>query len=85
MRRVILLFLAAAVAGCSVFKEDPYPLNQGPSQAWVTAPAEIGEPVPNVVIFMNARPGDSIELLSAEPIGLADGATVTFYFSPPIQ
>ncbi len=80
-----LLVVAAAVAGCSVLQEDPYPLHEGPSQAWVTAPAKVGEAVQNTVVFMDARPGDSIELLSIEPIGLADGATVKFYFSPPIQ
>ena len=85
MRRLALLLMAAAVVGCSVVQEDPYPLHAGPSQAWVTAPAKVGEAVQNVVVFMDARPGDSVELLSVEPIGLADGATVKFYFSPPIQ
>ena len=85
MKRMALLVLAAAVAGCSAFQQDPYPLHQGPSLAWATAPARIGEAVQNTVVFMDARPGDSIELLSAEPIGLTDGATVKFYFSPPIQ
>jgi hypothetical protein len=85
MNRVALMILAAAIAGCSVVQGDPYPLPKGPSLAWVTAPAGIGEPVQNAVLFLDARPGDSIELLSAEPIGLASGAAVKFYFSPPIQ
>lgn len=85
MQRLALAVLAAAVAGCSVVPGDPYPLPNGPSQAWVTAPATIGEPVQTVVLWLNARPGDSIELLSAEAVGVASGATVTFYFSPPME
>lgn len=85
MRRLALAILAAAVAGCSVVQGDPYPLPKGPSQAWVTTPALLGEQVQTVVLFMDARPGDSIELISAEAIGVASGATVTFYFSPPIH
>jgi hypothetical protein len=83
MQRLAVMMLAGAVAGCSVVQGDPYPLPKGPSLAWVTTSAKIGEPVQNVVLFLNARPGDSIELFSAEPIGIVSGATVTFYFSPP--
>ena len=85
MKRLALMVLVAAVAGCSVVKGDPYPLPSGPSLAWVTIPALLGEPVQTVVLFLDARPGDSIELIKAEPIGLASGATVKWYFSPPIH
>ena len=84
MNHVALAILALVVAGCSV-DGDPYPLPIGPAHVWITASANLGEPVQNVVLTFNARPGDSIELLSAEPIGLATGATAKFYFSPPIQ
>ncbi|HEX2766332.1 MAG TPA: hypothetical protein VHR55_06830 [Candidatus Limnocylindria bacterium] len=39
---------------------------------------------PTTVLFLTPRPGDEIELVSAEPISLGEGATVRFYFSPPV-
>lgn len=56
-----------------------------PPHAGALAPASIGEGVPTTVLFLTPRPGDEIELLAAEAIGVADGATVRFYFSPPVR
>ncbi|HYI67888.1 MAG TPA: hypothetical protein VEW95_13285 [Candidatus Limnocylindrales bacterium] len=81
---MIGLMLVAAVTGCSMLTSDPYPLPSGPPNAGMTAPAAVGSGVPGVVLFLTPRPGDRIELLSAEPIGVAAGADVRFFFSPPV-
>ncbi|HEX5014370.1 MAG TPA: hypothetical protein VFV72_09465 [Candidatus Limnocylindrales bacterium] len=36
------------------------------------------------MLFIRVRPGDTIELLSAEPIGSFEGASVRFYLSRPV-
>jgi hypothetical protein len=81
MTRSLLGLLAVLVVACS---SDPYPLPAGPPHAFQNAPAAVGEAIPAVVLFLDPRPGDRITLIAAEPIGVADGASVTFYFSPPI-
>jgi hypothetical protein len=80
---IALVFAAAAasIAGCGA---DTYPMHGGPAGGSMYAPAALGQPIPGVVLFLRIRPGDLIELLSAEPVGVADGATVEFFFSPPI-
>ena len=63
---------------------DPYPLPVPPPHAGQNNPAAVGEAIPGVVLFIQPRPGDSIEFISAEPMGSLDGAGVEFFFSPPI-
>lgn len=63
---------------------DPYPFHGGPAPAGQNTPAAVGQPIPAVIAFIQVRPGDRIELLSAEGLGLADGATVEFFFAPPV-
>lgn len=84
MRRLLVPILAVGLAGCSILQADPYPLN-GTGGSQQTGPAGIGDPFPATVIFMSPRPGDRIELLSAEPVGVGSGGEVTFYFSPPVH
>ena len=79
-RLFVLMSVVVATTGCS---SDPYPLSgRGASQY---GPAAIGEPIRAVVITIAPRDGDQIELLSAEAVGVAAGAKVTFYFSPPVH
>ena len=79
--RAIAILAAALVAtACS---SDPYPLHAGPPGAGQSSPGAIGEAVPAVVLFIQPRPGDSIQFLDAVPIGDLDGATVEVFFSPP--
>ena len=75
---ITLVFVLTACTG------DPYPLPSGPPHAWQNAPAAIGEARQGVVLFLDPRPGDRVRLISAEPVGVADGASVKFWFSPPI-
>jgi len=63
---------------------DAYPLHGGPPAAGQNSPATVGQPVRGVVIFIEVRPGDRIELLGADALGVADGGTVDFLFAPPV-
>lgn len=83
MRSVAALAaLAMLIVGCA--SQDPYPLPAMPPGGGALIPAAVGEAAPTTVLFLTPRPGDEIELLSADPIGVGDGATVRFYFSPPV-
>lgn len=77
--RAALTILLAACAG-----GEPYPLPTMPPHAGARVRAALGEAAPTTVLFLTPRPGDEIELLTAEPIGVGDGATARFYFSPPV-
>ena len=76
-----LVAVAIVIASCT---SDPYPLHAGPPRAGQSSPSAIGEAVPAVVLFIQPRPGDSIQFLDAQAIGDLDGATVEIFFSPPI-
>lgn len=74
MRRPLGLFVVGIVAATlAVFAlssaGDPYPLqtNTGTAQ-W--NPVPLGAPTQAVVLYLQPRPGDRIELLGAETIGL---------------
>lgn len=89
MRPLVGLVLAAVVAGCSASSSAsptvvPYPLPSGPPHTWQTVPIALGTRAPAVVLYLTPRPGDRIELLAAEGIGVAAGADVQFFFSRPI-
>ncbi len=81
MRRPRAIAIAAIVvlAGCGL--QDPYPIPEGQASA-AFVPAAVGEPVTEVVMFIEPRPGPRVVLLSAEAIGQLDGASVEFYSSP---
>lgn len=80
-RSLCTLALVVLLAGCST---DPYPLPSGPPHAGQRSPARVGAPTTAVLIFMEVRPGDRIELLGAEAIGSTDGATIRFLLSRPV-
>jgi hypothetical protein len=71
IRPTVGLILIVVLAGCSFFTKDPYPLPVGPPHAWQTGPFAVGSKTRAVVPFLTPRPGDRIELLAAEPIGVA--------------
>jgi hypothetical protein len=82
MRRALwALGSMVLLSGCST---DPYPLPTRPPHASQHNPARVGQPTTAVLIFMEVRPGDTIELLGAEPIGSTDGATIRFLLSRPV-
>ena len=88
-RALVLLGVAAMLGACSTVTPtpspaDPYPMPPGPPHYFVTSPAAVGQPVNTVVIVLQARPGDRIELLGAEAIGSLDGASVRFLLSPSV-
>lgn len=79
MRRGLgALALALALAGCV---GDPYPLPSGPPHAGQRNPAAVGQAMRAVLIYLQVRPGDRIELVGADPIGSLDGAAVRFLLS----
>jgi hypothetical protein len=75
------ILAAALLAACGA---DTYPMHGGGPGASMYSPTALGDPVDCVVLFLQVRPGDRIELLSAEAVGLTDGATAEFFFSPPV-
>ncbi len=85
MRTVAALAaLAMLLVACGTQPTDPYPLPTMPPHSGAGVPAALGEAAPTTVLFLTPRPGDEIQLLAAEPIGVGDGATVRFYFSPSV-
>jgi len=82
MRRMAFVaILALNLAACA--SSDPYPLLTPAGAADYTS-AAIGEVRRGLVLFLELRPGDRIELVSATAPGFASGADLTFYFSLPV-
>jgi hypothetical protein len=77
----LALALSGLFAACS---SDPYPLPADPPNARAYGPASVGGAVFTTVLYLEPRPGDRIELLGAEPIGVEPGAEVRFYLSRPV-
>ena len=73
--------MALVVVACA---GDPYPLPSGPPNAGQLNPAAVGQPTYALLIYLNVRPGDQIELVGADAVGTLDGATVKFLLSRPI-
>jgi hypothetical protein len=81
MRRALLgLAMVLLLSGCST---DTYPLPSGSGSSG-SSPLAVGDSRPVVVLYLNVRPGDRIELLGAEAVGSLDGATVSWLISRPV-
>lgn len=79
-RWVVLSLLVLAVAACSA---DPYPLRTAAGASQWSA-AGLGRSARSVVLYLELRPGDRIELVSATAPAFAAGAAdVAFYLSRP--
>jgi hypothetical protein len=80
----VVVVLAATILVLALTQaRDPYPLPAGPGASqW--NPATLGQSTQAVVVFMEARPGDRIELLGAEQIGLPPDVRPTLYLSRAI-
>lgn len=82
MRRgLVAVAMALAVMACS---GESYPLPSGPPRGGLFSPAAVGTPRHAVLIYLNVRPGDRIELVGADAVGTLDGATVQFLLSRPV-
>jgi hypothetical protein len=79
-RALVTIAVALVVMACS---SDPYPLPSGPP-AGLRSPTSVGQPAHAVLIYLNVRPGDRIELLGADAVGTLNGATVRFLLSRPV-
>jgi hypothetical protein len=73
--------VAVLLLACSA---DPYPFPfSGPGASKFT-PIAVAQPVEEVLVYVQVRPGDRIELVSAEPVGSLDGAAVKLWLSRPV-
>ncbi len=83
MRRVLsaiaVVVLFAACTG------DPYPFTAGTETSDQAQATAVGDPVTAVLLYVEVRPGDRIELLGAEPVGSTPGSTVRFLLSRPVS
>ena len=88
MRTRPALLLAAVVAVAAVVgltitaARDPYPLQGAGAAQW--NPVALGKPTQAVVLYLQLRPGDRIELLGGEAIGLPPAVRPTLYLSRPV-
>jgi hypothetical protein len=78
MRRASTLAFAAValLAACGI--QDSYPLPTYPPGAAAFHPVAVGETVSEAVLFIEAREGTRVEIVSAEPVGQLEGVTVDF-------
>ena len=92
MRRALAaMAVALVVTTCS---GDPYPLPSGAPTTLVRSSVAIGQPRSQVLVYLNVRPGDRIDLLGADAVAFTvltdgqevrlDGATVRFLLSRPV-
>jgi hypothetical protein len=80
MKRPAFAVVAVVVlAGCGI--QDPYPLPDEPPDTAEFHPVAIGQTVSEAVLFIEARRGVRLEIVTADPIGQLDGATVELYAS----
>ncbi len=87
MALTLALLLAACTGDAYPLPSDPpdaYPLPSDPPNAAQLNPAAVGETTNAVLIYLEVRPGDRIELVDAEAVGSLDGATVRFLLSRPV-
>jgi hypothetical protein len=86
MEAAMRLALAAIVAAVlsTACAGDPYPLPARAETSNLAQSAAVGKPVTAVLVYVEVRPGDRIELLGAEPIGSTEGSTVRFLLSRPV-
>ena len=80
-RSLLALAMALLLSACAA--ADTYPLPSAPGGSG-SSPVAVGDSRAVVVLYLNVRPGDQIELLGAEAVGSLDGATVTWQISRPV-
>ncbi len=83
-RALLTSVITVLFAACTLGPGDPYPLPADPPNIRQSNPAKVGEPMDAVLVWIEVRPGDHIELLGAEAIGTLDGAAVTMLLSRPV-
>ena len=74
--------IAAVVAVALTSARDPYPLQGAGASQW--NPVALGKPTQAVVLYLELRPGDRVELLGGESIGLPAAVRPTLYLSRPV-
>ena len=79
MRAVGWLLVVVSIVGCAM--DAGYPVVSGTNESH---PVTVGTDVPAVAVYLQPRPNDRIEILSADGVGSLQGADVAFFFSPPV-
>jgi hypothetical protein len=74
MRPAAITLVAAILAGCGI--QDSYPLPAEPPGAATFHPVAVGVTVTEAVLFIEARTGSNVDIVSAEAIGTLEGSTV---------
>jgi hypothetical protein len=69
-----MALVAAVLVGCGI--QDPYPMPAEPPGAATFHPVAVGETVTEAVLFIEARTGSNVDIVSAEAIGTLEGSTV---------
>lgn len=82
-RAIAVVGLAILLIGCSNATAEPW--HVGPPDSHQSISTVVGGPQTAVVVYLRPGPGDSIEVLGAEPIGDTDGADVRFLLSRPVH
>jgi len=80
---VVAAVAALMLAGCGI--QDPYPLPAEPPGDSTFHPVAVGETVTEAVLFIEARELTSVEILSADPVGPLDDASVELFASSLTQ
>ena len=79
-RSLVTLAVVLALSGCA---RDGDALGIGPPASQIN-PVAVGDPVTAVLVYLELRDGDRLELLGAEPSGSLDGAAIRFLVSTPV-
>jgi hypothetical protein len=79
MKRTAAIAIVAMTVLTACGIQDSYPLPDEPPGASTFHPVGLGEPVTEAVLFIEARPRTFVEIVSGEPIGQFEGATVTLH------
>jgi hypothetical protein len=77
-----IVAVAAVAAVALTSARDPYPMQGAGASQW--NPVVLGAPTQAVVLYLELRPGDRIELLGGEAIGLPPAVRPTLYLSRPV-
>lgn len=82
-RAAPVLATAALLTACGI--QEPYPLPTYPPGAATFHPAAVGQTVTEAVLFIEAREGTRVEIISAEPVGQLEGVTVDFFAASLVE
>jgi hypothetical protein len=81
--RALVLAAVALLAACGI--QDSYPLPTYPPGAATFHPVAVGHTITEAVLFIEAREGTRVEIVSAEPVGQLEGVAVDFFAASLVE